>query len=149
MIILIFAQNLNIMGFSTFRVVSVSMEPELPLNSLILTRQDEPNNLEVGQIATYMDEEGGMRTLRISNIKTDNNGNNVGFVFRGDADPRQNDYVVSENIIGRVVFVSYAIGQTLWFFHARFLLIVTTTISLLIIKLHIRGDKCKSKMTCA
>lgn len=139
MTLLIVLPDLNVMGFSVLRVVTASMEPELPQDSLILIRQNETDNLEIGQIATYMDEEDGLlRTLRILDIEKDDNGNNVVFKFGADAVPNQIYQVVSsDNIVGRVIFVSYAIGQALLLLHSRFLLIIFTTISLLIVKLYI------------
>jgi len=139
MTLLLVLPDLNVMGFSVLRVVTASMEPELPRDSLILIRQDEANNLEIGQIATYMDEEDGfLRTLRILYIEKDDDGNNVVFKFGADAVPNQTYQVVSsDNIVGRVVFVSYAIGQTLLFLHSRFLLLIFTTISLLVVKLYV------------
>jgi len=136
MILLDGVHNSEIVGFSILRIVTASMEPELPLNSLIVVRHDDPNNLEVRQIATYMREDGALSTLRIYQIEKDDDGNNVGFIFKSDANHHlDNQIVSSENIVGRVVLISYTIEQILMFFHARILSMIVITIFLLIVKL--------------
>jgi len=144
--LLLFAQNIlaesNVMGISALRVASASMEPEIPINSLILVRQDNPNNLEVGQIATYLRGDGLLITHRIFYIEQDNNGNKTGFILKGDANIAQSEEIVpSENIIGRVVFASHIIGQLLMFFEARFMLIIAITIFLLVVLYLIKRKK--------
>ena len=123
----------SVMGFSALRVVSESMEPNLPMNSLIIIRQGNPNDLERGQIATYL-RDGNLITHRIHRVERDNQGNSTGFILRGDANFYLSNRVVpSENIVGHVVFSSYAIGRLLVFFGTNFVLMLTITVSLLII----------------
>jgi len=124
----------NLMGFSVLRVVTPSMEPELPVNSLIIIRQEDPNNLEVDQIATYLRPNGELVTHRIAYIEEDADGNNSGFILRGDANQILTYQVVpSEDVLGRVVFSSYGIGRILVFFGNILLITVIVTIVLLVL----------------
>ena len=121
----------SVMGFSAMRVVSESMEPSLQMNSLIIVRQTDPVHLEVGQVATYLREDGLLITHRIHYIEKDEEGNREGFVLRGDANLVIDDQVVSNDLmIGRVVFTSYAIGMLLLFFQNHFILMIVITIVL-------------------
>ena len=121
------------MGFSVLRVITPSMVPELPVNSLIIIRQTDPQNLEVGQIATYLREDGVSVTHRIYRIERDDDGYPSGFVLRGDANQTLNHQVVpNEAILGRVVFSSYGIGNILIFFE-NILITTMGTIFLLIL----------------
>jgi len=122
----------RVMGFSALRVASASMEPRLPVNSLIVVRQKDPNDLKIGQIATYLREDGALITHRIYNVEKDDHGNNIGFTLRGDANSHLNNQIVSsENIVGQLVFDSYGIGRMLLFFETRFILMFVITIFLL------------------
>ena len=130
----ILGDSSHIMGFSALRIASGSMEPELPVNSLIVIRQDDPNNFKAGQVATYLREDGLSITHRIYHLEKDEYGNNVGFILRGDANLRPNNQIVpSENMLGRVVFSSYVIGRILLFFETRFMLVIVITLTLLIV----------------
>ena len=151
MILLLGAQNVlgglhSVMGFSALRVVSASMEPEIPVNSLVVIRQDDPNNLKIGQIATYLRDDGFLITHRILHIEEDDGGNKTGFILKGDANPRPSEQIVSsENIMGRVVFISNAIGQMLLFLETRFMVIFVLTIFLLTV-LYVGKRKSRQKM---
>jgi len=125
----------HLMGFSVLRVVTPSMVPELPVGSLIIIRQTDPQDLEVGQIATYLREDGDSVTVthRIYRIERDDNGNPDGFILRGDANQTLSHQVVpNEAILGRVVFSSYGIGRILLFFE-NMLITTIGTIFLLIL----------------
>ena len=46
----------QILGYETYNVVSGSMEPEIPVDSLILVKPVDPSTLEEGDIIAFYDE---------------------------------------------------------------------------------------------
>lgn len=100
-------------GFSAFTVLSGSMEKEIPKGSLILVRQVDPNTLQVGDDITYMKDAETTITHRIVEIIEDDPQTGQRF-FRTqgimNAEPDQ-ELVAAVNVVGKVVFHSYAAGQ--------------------------------------
>lgn len=45
-------------GYQVFEVVSGSMEPEIPVGSVVYVKQVEPSTLKVGDVVAYQDESG-------------------------------------------------------------------------------------------
>ena len=123
----------NVMGFSVLRVVTGSMEPTLEINTVILIREVEPNNLQIGDIATYLRDDGLLITHRVYSIETDDFGNNIAFRLKGDANSAAGGLIPSEDIVGHVIFYSYAIGNMLMFFEIHFMSTIGVTIILLIV----------------
>ncbi len=50
----------NVFGYQIFRVSSGSMEPELLIGDVILVKQVEPQDVEMGDTVTYKGEEGDL-----------------------------------------------------------------------------------------
>ena len=82
-------------GFRMFRVASGSMEPEIPINSLIIIKKE--NDYHEGDIVTYHDSVS-YTTHRI--IKIDD----VVVITKGDANEIDDDPITKESILGKVVF---------------------------------------------
>lgn len=103
---------ISIGGFSMFRVATGSMEPELPVGTLLVTRQTHIGNIQTGDIVTFRSKQTGMLgviiTHRVVAIHEDKNGN-LFLETKGDANQYADGYFVDEcNLIGRVV---YATGE--------------------------------------
>lgn len=47
----------NVFGYQVFRVVTASMEPELMVSDVILVKEVEPSEVEIGDIVSYNGEE--------------------------------------------------------------------------------------------
>ena len=87
--------GLPILGFRLLKVASGSMEPTLPINSLILVK--ESNNYQENDIVTYKDEYG-YTTHRIIEIKQ------YSIITKGDANNTTDKEVAIDDIIGKVIF---------------------------------------------
>ena len=124
-------------GYSVMRVATGSMVPELPINTLIVTRQVEPSDLEEGQIITVLRDDVRTPTVthRIHEIyeNHDEFGRRA-FRLIGDwngiPDP---EIDLEENLVGRVVMSSYTLGRALMFVHEHFLTIVRYAIIIVIV----------------
>ncbi len=97
-------------GNSLFRVVTGSMEPEIPPGTLILSRETDIEKLEPGDVICFQSLSPGMRgrmiTHRVIGKTVDENGA-VSLQTKGDANPSADGYpVTKENLVGRVVWNS-------------------------------------------
>jgi signal peptidase I len=137
----------NVMGYSVMRVATSSMEPNIPVNSLIVTRATNPRDLQVDDIVTYGRANNTTLTHRIHEIVEDHTPGMRGFVLKGDAlvapDP---EIAAGQNIIGRVIFISYSFGRALMFFQNQFWLVITLVVLILIV-LFVLQDLFKTKKT--
>lgn len=55
-------------GYMTFAVLSGSMEPELPVGSMVLVRQVEPADIAVGDNATFCRSDGAVVTHQVYEV---------------------------------------------------------------------------------
>ena len=97
-------------GYSFFRVVTGSMEPEIPIGALIISKKVDIDTLEIGDIVCFRSEMyeiyGQSITHRVIDIAKDADGTTK-LLTKGDfnlsADPL---YVTERNLIGKVVWWS-------------------------------------------
>lgn len=104
----------NILGYSFFRVMTGSMEPGIPVDSLIVVKKQEIQELEVGDVISFFSRDpslmGEVNTHRIVEINEEN-GEYV-FATKGDANNVADRYLtLEEDVIGKVVFSSLGLGK--------------------------------------
>ena len=104
----------QVMGFSILRVLTGSMEPEIPENALLLVRKTDPETLKAGDVISFYSPDplldGALNTHRI--LRVEREGDRLQFITKGDANPAEDQQRVSEDsVVGKVVFVSTAIGK--------------------------------------
>ncbi len=104
----------QVLGYSAFRVMTGSMEPELPTDSFIVVRRVGAEELQVGDVISFYsrDEQirGMVNTHRIVGIEQD--GNILYFRTKGDANHTvDDDPVPGSEVIGRVVWSSLLLGK--------------------------------------
>lgn len=100
----------KLFGSHMYHVLSGSMEPELPVGSLICVREGKPEEVKEGDIiAFYSSLEGeGIITHRV--VK--NNVVSGNFRTRGDANEKEDPLPVSyDNYIGRMVLTVPYMGK--------------------------------------
>ena len=100
-------------GYGILRTLTGSMEPAIPVHSLVVVQQTDPSELQVGDIITFQATEGALdgalNTHRIVGI--DQSASGPVFHTKGDANAVEDTQTVtSDNVIGRVVFVSAGLG---------------------------------------
>ena len=106
----------QVMGFSLLRVLSGSMEPEIPEQSMLLIRATEPEALAVGDVISFFSPDpslnGALNTHRIAAIVQAEG--DLEFVTKGDANLIEDQYPVDESrVVGKVLFVSTRLGKLL------------------------------------
>lgn len=86
------------LGFKSFAVISGSMEPNIPVGSIVYSKEREFTDIEVGDVITFYSGDN-IVTHRVVEINNDEKS----FVTKGDANNVNDGQAVSyENIIGKV-----------------------------------------------
>lgn len=98
----------NIAGHSLFRVVTGSMEPTIPVGSLLITDEVELDEVQVGDIICFRAQQsaifGRMMTHRVTDIYPAADGSLL-FETKGDANLVSDGYLVSQdNFVGKVIW---------------------------------------------
>lgn len=104
----------KIMGYSFFRVMTGSMEPEYKVDSFIMVKETPPEDITVGDVISFYSSDetlGNMvNTHRVTAI--DVNDGHYYFSTKGDANALEDKYLTEDtDLIGRVVCHSYAMGM--------------------------------------
>lgn len=100
----------SIGGYSFFRVVTGSMEPEIPIGALIVSKEVDIDTLEIGDIVCFRSEiyeiYGQSITHRVIDISKDADGVTK-LQTKGDFNSAADSHYVTErNLIGKVVWWS-------------------------------------------
>ena len=108
----------NLFGYSFFRVMTGSMEPNLPVDSLIVVKKQEMSNFVVGDVISFFSRDpslmGEVNTHRIVEIGQEN-GKYL-FLTKGDANSTADQYLTfEEDVIGKVIFSSLIMGKCIRF----------------------------------
>ena len=103
----------NVMGYSLFRVMTGSMEPTIPTDSVIVTHAVDASEIEVGDVVSYFSKDptlmGAVITHRVVDIYEEEG--TVFYQTWGDANNANDLYPPTANeIIGEVVFSSHFLG---------------------------------------
>ena len=98
----------HLLGYEIFNIVSGSMEPEIPVGSIILVDHTEPVDIEEGDvIAFYMDE----NTVVAHRVVTNKTVEGL-LTTKGDANEEEDlSDILYANVIGRVVCHAPALGD--------------------------------------
>ncbi|MGN0168750.1 MAG: signal peptidase I [Acetatifactor sp.] len=91
----------NLIGMKSMAVLSGSMEPEIPVGSVVCVREVKPESLEVGDVISYRLSGDTMVTHRIESIDRENQQ----IVTKGDANETADLSPVGyDRIVGKVLF---------------------------------------------
>ena len=98
----------NIGGFMMFRVVTGSMEPSVPVGSLLLTKETDIESIGEGDIVCFRTQVseiwGKIVTHRVVKIMEPEPGK-ILLETKGDANPVSDSYYVDEsNLLGKVIW---------------------------------------------
>lgn len=104
----------NFFGFSMFRVMTGSMEPSIPTDSLIVVKRMSAKNLAEGDVITFYSRDpslaGEPNTHRIVRFEEED-GKRI-IITKGDANNIEDRYPThEEDVIGKVIFSSIKLGK--------------------------------------
>lgn len=116
-IIAVLAVLARVAGWNFYSVDSYSMSPSYPMNSLIIVQNIEPENIEVGDVITYVASEDGLLvTHRVTDIDTEQQT----FTTKGDANEIEDaSPILWGNVIGKVFLCIPALGRPLRYLTAE------------------------------
>lgn len=93
---------------SLFRVVTGSMEPAIPVGSLLVSQEVPIEDIQVGDVVNYRSREPGMFSVIVTHRVIAIHHNAEGQIYletKGDANQYPDGYLVDENyLIGKTVF---------------------------------------------
>ena len=91
----------DVFGFSILHITTGSMEDEIPAGSYVLIKKCDGSDVAEDNIVTFRSPDpsiyGMLNTHRIIAV-SEENGQRV-FITKGDANPKEDDYPVSEDLI--------------------------------------------------
>ena len=132
-IFLLFYRPVSLAGDTLYEpVYSGSMEPAIPVGSVVVIKPVDPETLKVEDIICFKISESATTTVthRIINIT------NEGFTTKGDANEDPDTWIVkNENVIGKAVFTVPFIGYLGYLARTPigFLLLIVIPASIIII----------------
>lgn len=148
------SNNVNLGGYGVYTVVTGSMDPTLKVKDMILSKQVEPNSLNVGDIVVYQSIEGALagETFTHRIIHKETRDNTVYFITKGDANVIEDKEISEKQIMGKFVtkltilsIVSHVINNTFGFFFLVFVpFIVFVFCEVVSIKNDIEKEKSES-----
>lgn len=104
----------NIMGYSVFRVLSGSMQPAIPIDSLVFVKHADADKIREGDIISFYSRDpsldGFVNTHRVVSIEKEQGA--ISFTTKGDSNYMDDRYPVSSaDLIGKVVHISPILGK--------------------------------------
>ncbi len=104
----------NVFGYSLFRVMTGSMEPTIPTDSMIVVKRNGKEEYRPGDVISFYSRDpalgGAVNTHRITEVRREDGS--ILYETRGDANNAPDRYpVLQEDVIGKVVYASYGLGK--------------------------------------
>ena len=105
----------QVLGYSVFRVMTGSMEPEIREDSLLVVQKTPPEDIAPGDVISFFSPdpmlEGAVNTHRVVRIERENG--RTQFITKGDANVIEDTYPVDASaLVGKAAFKSYWLGKT-------------------------------------
>jgi signal peptidase len=130
-IFLIFYRPVSLAGDTYYEpVYTGSMEPAIPVGSVVVIKPVDPETLKIGDIICFTLTEPTSITHRIINITDE------GFITKGDANEDPDQWIVKkENVIGKAILTVPFIGYLGYFVRTPigFILLIVIPASVIII----------------
>ena len=101
----------RVFGISSYTVLTGSMEPSVPVGSVVYAKAVEPSTLETGDIAVFYD---GRNDIPVTHRVVENQTENGQLITKGDAnDSADLAPIPYPNVIGKVVLHLPVLGRLL------------------------------------
>ena len=115
----------NINGYSVMTVLTGSMYPTLPIGTLLVMGPVEDNDVQVGDIITFIRNDRRTITHRVEEVIPNFLDGRPGFVTKGDAVATKDPEIVrAENVIGQILWSNYFLGQVVVFIQSNVMMVV-------------------------
>jgi signal peptidase len=115
----------NLFGFSVFNVLTPSMRSLIPPGSLVVTRQTDAGDIEIGDVITFMVGKDNSITHQVVGILENFAYGERGFETKGlDNQAPDKDIVAARHVVGKMVFHSPGLGGVLFAVSEHWLLVL-------------------------
>ena len=111
-------------GYAAAVIVSGSMKPAVSVDDLLIIKGEKSYN--IGDIVTYLSENGSLITHRIKEVTKD------GYIMQGDANNTPDDEVSQKRLIGKAVVILPLAGIIVRRFFSPLSVILISCIVLLV-----------------
>lgn len=104
----------QVMGFSVLRVLTGSMEPEIPEHSMLLVRRVDPETLAAEDVITFFSPDPALNGVPVTHriLRLESSEGERHFVTKGDANVLEDPHPVAPSqVVGKVIFVSPLLGR--------------------------------------
>ncbi|MDR2752811.1 MAG: signal peptidase I [Oscillospiraceae bacterium] len=125
----------NIFGYSMYTVLTPSMQREIPQGSLVLVKETDTQALQVGDDITYLTDATTTISHRVVRIFENYEGSGArGFETKGlENAMADKEIVYASNVVGRIVFHTAGVGDTLTWIKARWVFVLALLIGFFIL----------------
>lgn len=102
-------------GYTVFRITTGSMKPTYDIDTLILVKETDPAEIQVGDVISFYSADpalgGSVNTHRVTEVEQD--GEHWNYTTKGDANNTVDQYKTdADALIGKVVASSLLLGKT-------------------------------------
>lgn len=134
----------SFVGISVFNIISESMKPTIDENDVIIIKQSDINEINVGDIVTFKKHDGTIVTHRI--IRKVNTEDGIKYVTKGDHNQYEDKEPIEYNqIYGKYIFKINKIGTLVEELQNKNGIISAIIIVLIIVILKNSNDKKKER----
>jgi len=120
----------SFLGIKTYVIISGSMEPEIQIGDIVITKEVDIEELNLGDIISYRKGESVI-THRITKIEKEDE--KIVITTKGDSNNAEDTYEITEgNIEGRVIKVIPSIGNISLLLQNKIIIILILLIAFLI-----------------
>lgn len=102
----------RLLGAVPLTVLSGSMEPVLSPGDLVVTQPVDADEIDIGDVVTFqpVSDDPTLVTHRVVGVQLGGDGT-TGFITRGDANGTDDDPIVAEQVVGRVIYSVPLVGH--------------------------------------
>jgi len=115
----VFNTTPNVAGYQMYIVIGGSMSPTFEAGSLAFVKPVPPEDIDAGDVITFRSANNpdSITTHRV--VQVHNEGGEISFITRGDANDEDDSPVLAENVIGRVAYTIPYAGYLMNFSRSR------------------------------
>ena len=101
----------RLFGITSYTVLTGSMEPTIPVGSMVWAKSTDPFTLQPGDIVVFYD---GMSDVPVTHRVVENDPNEAAITTQGDANSAPDVHATPyQNVIGKVILHLPAVGKLL------------------------------------
>lgn len=134
----------KLFGYRLYSVLTPSMEPTIPVNSVIYAKRVDPESLEAGDVIVFLIS-GGMETVETHRITAVDRVRKT-FVTKGDANLSEDrNEVLYSSVTGKVVcHIPYYGALAMWLHSIRGIAVCTVLFSAVLL-MFVTADRIKPR----